>query len=247
MQMNKIYYKKTRVFSVKKLVRFVSLLFCCGGIGLIAYVLFPFMSWQIYFAPVFATQAVTAPIPKKTIVTPLLLQSLFSQAQDSFSINYSDAKNWFPAIKSANAKQKTALTSYSLSIQKLGIKHAYVSTVDYDLDSHLINYGGTELPPHKGTAVIFGHSTLPQLFNASDYKTIFAKLYTIKNGDAIQTTVGDVTYTYKVYNITVTDPLDTSVFAQQYDGSYITLVTCTPPGTTWKRLIVRARMEESLE
>lgn len=245
--MNKIYYKKNRVFSVKKVLRVISLLLCCGGIGVIAYVLFPFMSWQIYFAPVFANQAITAPIPKKTIVTPLLLESLFSQAQNNLSINYSDAKNWFPSIHQANAKQKTALVSYRLSIPKLGIKNAYVSTVDYDLDNHLINYGGTALPPNKGTAVIFGHSTLPQLFNNNDYKTIFARLYTIKNGDAIQTTVGDITYTYKVYNTTVTDPLDTSVFAQQYDAGYLTLVTCTPPGTTWKRLIVRARMEESLE
>jgi len=28
-----------------------------------------------------------------------------------------------------------------------------------------------------------------------------------------------------------------------FDNSYITLVTCTPPGTTWKRLVIRASLD----
>ena len=30
-------------------------------------------------------------------------------------------------------------------------------------------------------------------------------------------------------NISVVEPSDTSIFQQDYDNSYLTLVTCTPP------------------
>ena len=109
---------------------------------------------------------------------------------------------------------------------------------------HLVNYQGTGIPGKNGNAVIFGHSTLPQLFNPKDYKTIFANVYKLKNGDVIYAMINGVTYTYKIFKITVVDPENSSALVQDYDNSYLTLVTCTPPGTTWKRLIVKAVLQE---
>ena len=94
--------------------------------------------------------------------------------------------------------------------------------------------------------MIFGHSTLPQLFNPKNYKTIFANAYLLKENDLIYATVENITYKYRVYNISVVDPKDTSIFTQDLNDSYITLVTCTPPGTIWKRLIIKARLEKNL-
>ena len=37
-------------------------------------------------------------------------------------------------------------------------------------------------------------------------------------------------------------PTDLSVLEQRYDGRYLTLVTCSPPGTYLRRLIVKARI-----
>ncbi len=99
------------------------------------------------------------------------------------------------------------------------------------------------MPPDKGTAVIFGHSTLPQLFNPTDYKTIFANAHTLKVGDEITIDANNVQYTYKITSVTITTPDDTSVLAQEYDDSHLVIITCTPPGTIWKRLIVKARLE----
>lgn len=244
--MNKIYYKNPRAISLRQSTRILSMLLVVLGVGTILYVLLPLLSWQLYFAPVFAAQQIAAPIPKTTVLTPAVVQSLLAQATSAFQIDYTNAQNWFPNVKpkTLDNNEKTQLTSYSLSIPKLGIKNAEVSTVDYDLGRHLINYGGTQIPPEKGTAVIFGHSSLPQLFKTSDYKTIFATLYTLKTGDMINVTIHGVTYYYEIFSIYVTDPLDTSVFIQNYDDSYITLVTCTPPGTTWKRLIVKAMFKK---
>jgi sortase A len=130
-----------------------------------------------------------------------------------------------------------------MSIPKLNIKDALVSAVDDDLAVHLVNLGGTALPPDKGNAVVFGHSTLPQLFDPKNYKTIFAKAYELKVGDELFTNVSGVIYKYRIYNITVVSPEDTSVLEQDYSDSFLTLITCTPPGTIWKRLIIRSRLE----
>jgi len=132
---------------------------------------------------------------------------------------------------------------FYLTIPKLKIENAEVSTKDYDLEKHLVQYFGTSIPGEKGTAVIFGHSTLPYLFNPKNYKTIFATLHTIEVGDEIYVKVKDISYKYKIFSITITSPDDTNILSQSFDYSYITLVTCTPPGTIWKRLIVRAGLD----
>jgi len=239
--MNKYYYTKTKQTNVRAVFRTMSLI--VFGIGLLgmAYIFFPLLSWQLYFVPVFAAGNLASPIPKTTIVTPSTIQSLL--ANSISNVDYSNAANWFPTYNT-NLTTSPKATSYTISIPKIKIKDATVSTIDNDLDKHLINYGGTALPPEKGNAVIFGHSTLPQLFDPKNYRTIFATAHTLTVGDEMIVRVSDISYTYKIFNISVVDPSDTSVLAQNYDDGYMTLVTCTPPGTTWKRLIIKSRIEK---
>lgn len=225
------YYKKHKTTKIiKNFTRVVSLFFMLTGTGILFYIFFPFISWQVYFSPAFASGKLTIPIPKTTVVSKETLGSL-------------DAKTWFPTYQTQD-NQKTEILQYFLTIPKLGITNAVVSTTDYDLGRHLVHYGGTNLPPNLGNTVIFGHSTLPQLFNPKDYTTIFANAYKLQINDAISITIENVSYIYKIKTIRVVDPSDTSVFSQDIDNSYLTLVTCTPPGTTWKRLIIKGRMEK---
>ncbi len=245
--MSKYYFKdKGNKNRLKVILRFVSLGILIAGFGIASYIFFPLISWQLYFAPVFASQVLTAPIPQNKVVNPSMVQSLISQAGNIIAgVDYTNAQNWFPNYNSSFLKQKSVpkVSSYSLSIPILGIQNASVSTLDNNLKEHLVNYEGTAIPGDNGNSVIFGHSTLPQLFNPKDYTTIFATLYKLKLGDKIYATVNGVTYAYKIYNITVVDPNDTSIFSQNYNNSHLTLVTCTPPGTTWKRLIIKANIE----
>ena len=67
-------------------------------------------------------------------------------------------------------------------------------------------------------------------------------LPTLKIGDDIVVTYDGVTYKYVVYDMVVLDPTDLSTLEQQFDDSYLTLVTCVPPGTLWKRLDVKAKL-----
>lgn len=248
--MSRYYYKDTPTPSnfLKKTVKIVSVALLLIGFSTALYIFFPLISWQIYFQPVFASQNITAPIPKSVVVNSSVIGSLITQARETVrGIDYTNAKNWFPSFNplgSLGQKRKPKVLSYTLSIPKIQIDNALVSTVDNNVGIHLVNYQKTSIPGDLGNAVIFGHSTLPQLFNPKDYKTIFANAYKLKIGDKIYAHVNGVSYLYKIYSIAVVDPSDTSLLSQTFDNSYITLVTCTPPGTVWKRLIIKSSLEK---
>lgn len=242
--MTKYTYTRQKNGRKKRVLRAVSVGIIGIGILVMAYVFLPLISWQLYFAPVFAQEAITVPIPKATVLTEGLMKSLLTETLQKISgVDDTDASTWFPTYKAKGVKHSVAVASYSLSIPTLNIDHATVSTIDTDLAHHLVNYEGTAIPAEKGNAVILGHSTLPQLFNQHDYTTIFATAYLLKPKDAIVVHIQGITYTYSIYQIFVTDPNDASIFNQNYLDSELTLVTCTPPGTIWKRLIIKARLE----
>jgi sortase A len=156
----------------------------------------------------------------------------------------SNANAWYPT-----APQKHSVSSvntYYLSIPKLKIQNALVTISGDDLDKSLVHYGGTGLPGQYGTAVIFGHSELPQFFSPTNYKSIFSLLPTLKIGDKILINFDGVDYTYRVYDMIVLQPTDLTALEQNFDDSYLTLVTCVPPGTLWARLNVRAKLDTTL-
>ncbi len=155
--------------------------------------------------------------------------------------NTTDPNTWFPT--SPQKKVSAPVNSYTLSIPSLGITDASVIIAGDDLSKSLIHYGGTSLPGEYGNTVIFGHSTLPQFFRGiKDYKTIFATLPTIKIGAKIDMTYDGVSYRYVVIDKVVVEPTDLSPLEQRFDDSYVTLVTCVPPGTYLYRLNVKAKL-----
>ncbi|MEK7061000.1 MAG: sortase [Patescibacteria group bacterium] len=237
------YYYKTSTVNLKKLFRLLGALLIAAGALMLMYTFAPILSWQIYFAPIFASQNIESPIPKTTVLDASQISTLIAQARNNIIIDYSNAANWYPNYNPKDGK-KTGPDLYSISIKKLGIDKAEVSTVDYDLTKHTVNYQGTAIPPNSGNAVIFGHSTLPQLFNPKDYKTIFSTAYKLQVGDEILVNLPQITYKYKVFSIIVVDPENTSVLEQNYGDSFLTLITCTPPGTVWKRLVIKAKLDK---
>src|SRR3989338_5857281 len=236
--MSKFYYKRNSKRN-KTAIRSAGLLTIFTGLSVLSYVFFPFLSWQVYFAPVFAQQNIETPIPKTTVVNPSV-GNLLENAVSSIGVDYTNADNWYPQSKATNGN---IIPEYFLSIPKIGIKDAVVSTKDPDLTRHMIQYNKDSVPPLSGNSIIFGHSTLPQLYNPKDYKTILANAYKVSVGDEIMIGVNEVSYKYKVISVTVVEPEDTTVLAQNFQDSFITIITCTPPGTVWKRLIIKAKIE----
>lgn len=157
------------------------------------------------------------------------------------SLSYANPRNWFPVAPQLPPRP-SKITHYSLSIPKLGIRGAVVQVGGEDLMESLIQYPGTALPGQLGNAVIFGHSVLPQFFNPHNYKTIFSTLPELERNDEILINFDGVLYRYQIIELAETSSEDFAVLEQRYNDSYLTLITCVPPGTYLRRLAVRAKL-----
>lgn len=159
--------------------------------------------------------------------------------------DYTDPKSWFVGTNYDSSKRFTGPHFYTISIPKLDVRDATVEVGGEDLGKALIQYPGTANPGKTGNAVIFGHSILPQFYNPRQYISIFSLLPTLDTGDDIEVRYDGVIYKYKVESMFEVLPTDLQVLDQQSDSSYLTLVTCVPPGHPLrpKRLIVRAKVQ----
>ncbi len=169
--------------------------------------------------------------------------SLLSPVKER-GVDYTKASNWFLGGAKSQDFTSSKILYYNLSIPKLKIQDATVAIGGEDLAKSLIQYPGTALPGKRGNAVIFGHSILPIFFNPKDYISIFSTLPTLKPGDEIDVSYDGVSYRYRVEEMFEVLPTDIQVLEQDESDSFLTLVTCVPPGDPRKpkRLIVRARV-----
>lgn len=102
----------------------------------------------------------------------------------------------------------------------------------------VVHYPGTAEPGEKGNAFLTGHSS-NVFWEMSPYNTVFALLPKIKVGDDLYVTHNLTEYHYRVVDKKEVQPTDVSAL-QQGDDYKLTLVTCTPVGTTFRRLVVTA-------
>ncbi|MBI2464837.1 sortase [Candidatus Shapirobacteria bacterium] len=167
---------------------------------------------------------------------------------DVSSADYTQLSNWFVADNHTDVKPVLAADnsrtqgSYKISIPKLKIQDAVVEIGSMDLKKSLIQYPQTSLPGQLGNGVVFGHSVLPQFFNPKSYLTIFSTLYRLKQGDEIFIDYDNIRYRYLIEEMYEVQPTDLSVLEQRFDGRYFTFITCSPPGTYLRRLVVRTRI-----
>lgn len=108
-----------------------------------------------------------------------------------------------------------------------------------DLKNGVAHYDGTALPGENGNVFISGHSS-NYWWNKGLYNQVFALLDKVKQGDRIYLNYNNQPYVYTVEKIEVVKPDNIEVL-NPTDHSVITLMTCTPVGTTLNRLIVQAR------
>lgn len=106
------------------------------------------------------------------------------------------------------------------------------------LETGVAHYAGTKKPGEGGNVFIFGHSSY-YFWKPGEYKEIFQTLPNIKEGDEIDIWWQSKNYKYKVSQTKVVEPTDVSVLKPTADEQ-LTLMTCVPPGTAEKRLIVIA-------
>lgn len=114
-----------------------------------------------------------------------------------------------------------------------------------DLENGLNHYPKSAAPGQIGNMVISGHSS-NYLWAKGNYNHIFENLNNLEAGDGITITTIQkngrvITYHYIVTEKFITAPDDEAIFAES-DQPTITLSTCWPLGTNFKRVIVKGEL-----
>ena len=213
--------------------------FLFSGIFLFLSAILPILQFQLSYSTKF-----------NQILNPLSPQ-FYNHSESvlgDLNTDYTQLSNWFesdPDQSISSTLPNYSMSSYYISIPKLKIKEAEVIFGCTDLKKSLFHYPKTVLPGQYGSPVIFGHSVLPQFFNPESYLTIFSTLYRLKQGDEIFVNYDQIQYKYLVEEMFEVQPTDLSVLEQRFDDRYLTLITCSPPGTYLRRLIIKARLTDN--
>ena len=203
-----------------------------SGIVLVANVLWPILSYELFTAPTLKQYEFLSPVPAS---------SQEGSLESTINQDLTRPQNWFPKAKFSR-KRESRITHYTLSIPKFEIEDATVEINGEDLKKSLIHYSDTALPGEVGATVIFGHSILPQFYSPSNYLAIFSLIPTLESGDEIIVKFDGITYTYQVIDKVEVKPDNISVLEQPYDNEYLRLITCTSPGTYLRRGVVTAAL-----
>ncbi len=136
-----------------------------------------------------------------------------------------------------------------LIIPKINVDVPVIYDVGNDYDSQMAAMakgvadfaipGASSRPGQVGNTVLSGHSS-NDLFDKGDYKFIFAQLEKLGAGDTIYANYQGKRYTYVVTKTEVVKPTDVNKLVYPTNKPILTLITCTPLGTSLNRLLVTA-------
>ncbi len=215
------------------------------GASLLISIGYPIASYELTTARKVKRPSILSPVADNDVtlsqsgVDPVLAQQ---QTPENTVVDYTKISSWFNFSRPQNPISPSSITNYTVTIPKLRIKEAVVTIGGDDLSKSLIHYGGTANPGEPGSPVIFGHSILPQFYNPKSYTSIFSLIPSLDPGDEIIVNFDGITYKYVVYDYYEVSPDELDILEQQYNRKDLTLVTCVPPGTYWRRGIIKARL-----
>lgn len=219
----------------KALPRFIAMLFVLVGLTFILNASVPIIQYEIFSISRLSGNNLLSPVGNKDRVKGFETE-VYTLTRPS---------DWFVGVPNL-PQVESKVKFYNLTIPRLKIEGSTVEIGGEELSNSLIHFSGTALPGQSGNAVIFGHSSLPQFFNPKNYLSIFTKLPSLQKGDPVIVDYDGIRYKFIVEQIFEVMPTDIQVLEQRYDDSYLTLVTCVPPGTYLRRLVVKARIEPKI-
>ncbi len=187
----------------------------------------------------------TTPPAQKPLLKPTAPEVLAEESGIRVEFEFTELKRE-PSV-AVGSEPKDIPKIFYITIPKLGIEKAEVETNSESLspDENLGHYAGSALPGEVGNTFIYGHSVLPMFFSPEDYRTIFSTLDKLEKGDEVILEFGGNDFKYVVEKLIVLNPEDVRplepVSPSFLRQSYLTLMTCVPPGMRTKRLLVQAR------
>jgi len=108
------------------------------------------------------------------------------------------------------------------------------------LQGGVVHYPGTAKPGQFGNVFITGHSSYYP-WDPGQYKDVFATLSQLEVGDRYYVYYKQTQYSYEVTSKKEVKPSNVDVLSQPKDEKISTLMTCSPVGTTLRRLIITAK------
>lgn len=206
---------------------FVSLI----GLATMIFAVYPAITWQLTTASKFKPQSQTAPIPKGQVLSQKSILTNNVQI-----VKDPDGFSYFTTNYKPNVPRPA---EFFMTIPKLRIENAKTKVDSVQFSTSLAHFPTTAIPGEVGNAFITGHSVLPQFADPQDYKAIFTELSDLEIGDDVYVKIGEQQLHFIVQYSKIVDPHDSSpLLPISQSGRNLTLMTCVPPGTNLKRLIV---------
>lgn len=140
-------------------------------------------------------------------------------------------------------------TKFGVVVEKIGANSVILPNIDpssrneYEkaLKQGIAHAKGSVYPGQKGVSFLFSHST-QNVWDVPRYNAVFYLLRELEVGDRIITYFNDVRYDYIVDEKLIVNANDTSYYNLETQEPLLIMQTCDPPGTTWKRLLVVAKL-----
>jgi sortase A len=140
-------------------------------------------------------------------------------------------------------------TQFGILIPKIRANASVVPNVDpFDsriyqeaLSRGVAHAKGSALPDTVGNVFIFSHSSA-NFWEATRFNSVFYLLSKLEYSDQIVLYYQDIKYTYRVTDKQIVLPTAVSYLSSISRTPMLTLMTCWPPGTNTKRLIVTATL-----
>jgi sortase A len=138
---------------------------------------------------------------------------------------------------------------FSILIPKINANAPVIAHVDpynpriyqYKLREGVAHAKGSALPGKGGNSFLFAHSA-GNFYDASRYNAVFYLLTKLEAGDEVNIFYKGERIRYAVTSKRLVDPGSVHYLARTKEET-LTLMTCWPPGTTLKRLIVQGKVK----
>lgn len=143
------------------------------------------------------------------------------------------------------ARAEKGEKTFDIVIPKLYISSSVTPNIDpFNKEEYLnalkegvAHAKGSTLPGEEGNVFIFAHSTDSPL-NISRYNAVFYLVNKLEKGDEVDLFFGDKKFQYKITDIKIVSADAVEYLQKKGNEKTLTLMTCWPPGTTLKRLLI---------
>lgn len=138
---------------------------------------------------------------------------------------------------------------FGIVIPKLGANARIISNVDpytesvYQraLSKGVAHARGTVYPGDVGNVFLFAHSSV-DFYEALRFNSVFYLISKLEVGDEVILYHNSQKYIYSVTEKRIVASTAVEYLSRETNNKMLTMMTCWPPGTTLKRLIVQAEL-----